>query len=155
MKRFKQFLNESKQVGDLYHFTDVEGALGILDHDTIYASVINDPPAVSTTRDKNFHKMSRIITDRDGRKKQVRGGVNTDVSFVLDGNKLSNKKKIKPFSYLSFSKAYNRSSEKEEQVHGDIDNVKKFIKKIRIHGDITPNEEERIKKHNIEIEKIK
>lgn len=153
MKRFKEFLNESKQVGDLYHFTDVEGALGILDHNTIYASVINEFPSVSTTRDKNFYKTSRTITDRYGRKKQVRGGVNTDVSFVLDGDKLSHKKKIKPFSYLSFSKAYDRASEKEEQVHGDIDNAKNFIKKIRIHGDITPDEEERIKKHNIEIER--
>lgn len=153
MKTFKQFLTESKQVGDIYHYTSIYGAKSILDDNTIYASALNDFPSVSTTRDKNLHKSSRIVVS-DGKKYNIRAGVNTDISFVLDGNKLSQRKKIKPFSYIKGLTKIQipKSAEYEEQVYGDISNVKDFIKKIRIHSDLDNKEIELLKNHNIPIE---
>jgi ribosome-binding factor A len=150
---FKQFreLLESKQVGSLYHYTDIEGAKGILGHNTIYASEINDNPSVSTTRDKNFHKHDFKFPSKSGTKR-MRAGVSTDISFELDGNKLSNNKKISPYSYSKRLKAI-RGSENEEQVSGDIENAKTYIKKIRLHNKVDGETMKHLKSHNIPIEK--
>lgn len=153
MKTYKEFLQEAKQVGELYHYSSIDGANSILDDNTIYASELNDFPSVSTTRNKNLHKSSRSIT-RNGKIFKVRSGINTDVSFVLDGDKLSNNKKVKPFSYMTglHKVSTPNAAEYEEQVAGDIENAKSYIKKIRIHNDISDEDLNELKKHNIPIE---
>lgn len=146
-----QELCESRQRGNLYHYTDTKSAHNILNGNAIYASEFNEPRSISVTRNKNFHKGSSIKTSKGYRK----GGVPTDISFELDGDKISNKKKVKPFNFLGFSgmgKPKYPHDESEEQIHGDLENAKDYIKKIRVHGDIKKEDLENLKKHNIPIE---
>ena len=84
-------LEEGKQVGPLYHYTSADGLKGILSSNRINASeeyyLGNDLYYISFTRNKNFHN------------KGSKFGVKTEYRITLDGNKLSNKYKIKPFAY--------------------------------------------------------
>ena len=72
---------------------------------------------VSFTRDKNFYKQQSYF-------------VSKEMCFVVDGNKLSNNYKIKPFAY-SFAD-YEESEykdEKEEVVDRTINNFNKYVVK--------------------------
>lgn len=151
MLRYKELktICEGKQVGALYHYTDANGARSILNTDTIYASPLNEPESVSTTRDKFFHNRKGTCKRTFG--KLARAGVKCDVSFELDGDKLSNNKKIKPYSYLK-TVSKHIAGESEEQIHGDIENARSFIKKIRIHGFVTPHDMEHFKSTGIPVE---
>lgn len=81
-------IQEAKQVGDLYHFTTAGAAIKILEDGYLLTS--NDPEtglhAISFTRDKNLTKGPTYI----GR---------IDVRLKLDGNRMSNKFKIKPYQF--------------------------------------------------------
>lgn len=148
-KKLKE-LCEATQRGSVYHYTTADNAHEILKGDTLYGSEMNDPPSVSTTRNKDFHKTSYKWKGR-----KMKGGVATDVSLELDGDKISQTKKIKPFSYLGNKKGKTSqypSDESEEQIKGDIPNVKKYVKKIRIHGDVSQDDLNNLKSHNIPIE---
>lgn len=155
MKTYKELLREAKQVGDLYHYTDIDGAKGILNDNAINASEVDDVDGrsgFSTTRDKNFHRTA-VKINRRGKMVAARGGVYTDVSFVLDGNKLSNNKRITPFNYAGTPKIKSRGAESEEIVSNTLGNAKSFIKQIRVHGNISPEDHEELKKHGIPISK--
>ncbi len=84
-------LIEGKQVGIIYHFTNKKGLDGILKSNSIKCSEEtykgNDLYFVSFTRNKNFHK------------KGMSFDVKIEYRISIDGNKLSNKYKIKPFAY--------------------------------------------------------
>lgn len=154
MKTYKELLNlcESKQRGSLYHYTSFENAHDILDGNELNASELNEPRAISTTRNKDFHKGKGSIKTNRG---MMKGGVNTDVSFELDGDKISQHKKIKPFNFLGFSgmnKPKHPHDESEEQIYGDLPNVKNYIKKIRIHSHANPEDVKRLEKHGIPLE---
>ena len=85
-------ITEGKQVGTLYHYTSADGLKGILQSNSIRASkeyyLGNDIYFVSFTRNKNFHKKGSAFD------------VKMDYRITLDGDKLSNKYKIKPFAYI-------------------------------------------------------
>jgi len=85
-------LNEAKQVGLLYHYTSVDGLKNILQSNQLKSSeenyMGNDLNFISFTRNKNF--------DKKGQKFNVK----TDYRITLDGDKLSNRYKIKPFAYI-------------------------------------------------------
>lgn len=87
-----EMVTEAKQVGTLYHFTSAEGLKGILESNHINASeetyLGHELYFVSFTRNKNFHK------------KRYKWGVSTEYRITIDGNKLSNKYRIKPFAYI-------------------------------------------------------
>lgn len=99
---------EGKQVGTLYHYTSLSVANSILEdgfieggtssirgyHDSIRG---DNKFSLSFTRNKNFHKQSRII------------GAELECRFVVDGDSLSNRYKIQPItnvdaSFMSFKK---------------------------------------------------
>lgn len=84
-------LNEGKQVGLLYHYTSADGLKGILSSNRINASEEYYLGVIlyyiSFTRNKNFHN------------KKQKFRVKTNYRITLDGDKLSNKYKITPFSY--------------------------------------------------------
>jgi len=90
--KIQENITESKQVGTLYHYTSAEGLKGILQSNSIKASeeyyLGNDLYFVSFTRNKNFHKKGSAFD------------VKIDYRITLDGDKLSNKYKIKPFAYI-------------------------------------------------------
>lgn len=117
MKSFKEFLNESKQVGSLYHFTSIEGLRNILSNNVL--GVYGRP--VSLTRDKNLHKNSAADS---------LGGVR--FSLEIDGDKLSNRHKIVPYKDTIWLK--RKETESEERVKKPIDNIGNYIKSISIHN---------------------
>jgi hypothetical protein len=87
-------LNESKQVGIIYHYTTFEGGLKILQSNQLKSSDAADSTnakpvfAISFTRDKRFHNNHNVGFDVSsfGQRPQVR--------FTIDGNNLSNRYKI-------------------------------------------------------------
>ena len=111
-------LNEGKQVGVLYHVTSPQRYKQIMDQNTLKGGFVNingkETLGISTTRNKNFKY--------DG---------NT-VQIALDGDKLSNKYKIKPYDY--WERNYNRpnnpqAQDEDEEVilTSSIDNIKDYI----------------------------
>jgi len=137
-------LNEAKQVGTLYHMTSLSNAYKILNDDILKSSLntrnigvdyrydftnhIDDwefnpfggttykkmdelTPFVSFTRDVNVRRMGR------------------DVVFVVDGDMLSNRYKITPYSAFGNKED---GDEREERIDGDVNNFSKYIIKIHI-----------------------
>lgn len=135
MKTFKEFINEGKQVGEIYHFTSLVNAMKILKKDmlrgTIRRTMPTAPYGVSFTRDKNFNlKGTRFI----------RG---TDIRFSVDGDKLSNRYKIHPHAFLgdktdpkSYIYRKNLGDEMEEFLitpNKGINNFSKYINSITLN----------------------
>ncbi len=92
MIKLIDLIAEAKQVGTLYHYTSEPGAAAILKSNRINASVEeyrgNELYYVSFTRNKDFHKRSE------------RFGVKTAVRIAIDGDRLSDRYKVKPFAYI-------------------------------------------------------
>jgi len=140
-------LQEGKQVGPLYHYTSADGLKGIIQSNRINASeenyLGNELYYVSFTRNKNFHNKGQNFN------------VKTDYRITLDGDKLSNRYKIKPFAYIpgwdytdnweydwledepenvarDFFNGTGDYDEQEERIsfkggNGGIDNIKNYI----------------------------
>jgi hypothetical protein len=112
-------LNESKQVGVIYHYTTFENGLKILQSNQLKADHAADSTnakpvySISFTRDKRFHDNHRIgFTDSSfGQTPQVR--------FTVDGNKLSNKYKVQPYSQGGVFSKGRKGFEAEERVISD------------------------------------
>jgi hypothetical protein len=129
-EEIQKILSEGKQIGNLYHFTDVDALLDILKSNKMMAfprSGMGDDRNfyyVSFTRNKNmFLNKPKLYTD-------------IEVALVLDGDMLSNKYKFEPFSSSETSKP-----EYEERIkipatsnNKDIENIKKYLKGIMILG---------------------
>lgn len=138
IQTFEQYwkLNESKQVGIIYHFTNTVRLWHILHSDSLKCSLPNDNAKekdfyISFTRDKNFHKQLRS------------NGTTNNVRIAIDGNKLSNKYKINPFNYYKktyFKDPYDYESEEriKNKVYDEfeIKNLDKYV----ISYDILKNE---------------
>ena len=85
-----EIIKEGKQVGTVYHFTTLNNAIMIVnsDHLKAYRATKNiNSRTLSTSRDKNFSK-------RRGDQLSISGA---DITFVLDGNKLSNTYQVMPY----------------------------------------------------------
>jgi hypothetical protein len=126
----QKVLNEGKQIGNLYHFTDVDALLNILKSNKMMAvprSGIGDDQNfyyISFTRNKNmFLNKPKLYTD-------------IEVALVLDGNMLSNKYKFEPFSSSETSKPEYEERIKIPSTYNntDIENIKKYLKGIIILG---------------------
>jgi len=114
MIKLIDLLNEGKQVGTLYHFTSLSGGENII-KSNILKPINYD--FISLTRDKNLYKTSD----------HIEGGL---VRLTLDGDKLSNNFKIKPYDEDQ-RKIYG-SFESEERIDKPIKNIKDYITKIDI-----------------------
>ena len=107
-------LTEAKQVGVLYHVTDLEGFNGIIDSDTLgkyrdsYTSFTRDPRYTYVSGTEKFFI----------------------VQLVFDGNKLSTRYKITPFAsqdpYVN-----GKRFEAEERIVGQIKDVGKYLLEVR------------------------
>jgi hypothetical protein len=108
---------EAKQVGDRYHFTSLQGLYGILKDGFIKPNSENQ---ISTTRNKNVDMSSFF---------EYSGGQVT-VMLTLDGNKISNKYKVKPFRYdptFWSLPVYQDKFEFEEQIITNGENFPIFL----------------------------
>lgn len=124
-----------------YHFTNVNGLIGIL-KDNIMTShkqtrhILKGKNSVSFTRDKNF------------------GSRSSDISLcriTVDGEKLAQKYKITPYEWgndpdINFTARENQESESEEAIIGDVENIKDYIIAIDIVDKVYNNDDSVIAK---------
>jgi hypothetical protein len=116
MVRFKEFISEAKQVGDLYHYTSYENAPKILKADSLQ---IGKTGHISLTRNKNLHMQSTT------------GLGGTRVRLTIDGDKLSEKYKIRPYKYHSMD--VDAGDESEENIsRRHIDNLRDYVKDVHV-----------------------
>jgi hypothetical protein len=118
MIKLVDILNEGKQVGILYHYTENWLLQQIIESNTLLA------PVSFTRRQSNW----------------VRDFTNGESIIVIDGDKLSNNYKIRPYQDISpFLDNYDdefpsfkggKNEEYEERVDKNITNLNKYIIKI-------------------------
>jgi hypothetical protein len=106
MIKLMDILWESKQVGSLYHFTLLDYLPKILQDKYLKPNWVGEEPGanaqVSTTRKANVDVNNFIGTDDRNMAR-----------LMLDGNKISTKYEIKPYSFSSMGK---NIEEYEEQI---------------------------------------
>ena len=123
-QRIDLHLQEGKQVGTLYHWTDMRGCIGILESDAIWSK--GGPSrggAVSFTRDKDTSFWGDDLMWR----------------FRVDGDKISQRFKIGP--YADTDTGFSRQSgrpEAEEQVvlpkGAQIKPLRRYVIALEWHG---------------------
>jgi len=119
MIKLQDILKEAKQVGIIYHYTTFEAGLKILQSNQLKSGEAADSTkskpvfAISFTRDKRFHDNHVVdfTSSSFGRTPQLR--------FTIDGNKLSNKFKVQPYSQGGVFDKGKKSFEAEERVISD------------------------------------
>ena len=122
--KYLKSIYESKNLNDLYHILDYEKLLFVLNNNVIKSYKAGNG-RISTTRDKMLNSY-------------LGGSPQSIFKLVLDGKKLSEKYKIKPFRY--FSKNGQSFQEYEEQIQSrEIKNVFKYIKKVVLMKQRTKN----------------
>lgn len=106
-------INEAKQVGIIYHYTNYDAAESIVKQNALRSDIggpvgtLDEPYyTISFTRDKHFEKAKRVLTYT---------GNQLDCRFVFDGNKMSNKYSFNPYAQPGFEK-YKKSFEAEERI---------------------------------------
>lgn len=112
-------ITEGKQVGTIYHVCSISATLYNLSNNVITPGsesnyIKGKGSGVSFTRDKSY------IVDTVDRKPFL-------FQFVLDGDSLSNSKKIEPYSAPDYD-----GSEKEEMVFGEIKNLKSYLLGVNV-----------------------
>lgn len=139
-EHYNQLLSEGKQVGELYHFTNLNSAISIVKNDKLKADRLNSDKldkilkpetrsTISFTRDRNF--LNRRVSKGDY--PQI-GGFN--VIFVVDGDMLANNYRTMPYDDR-ISLTHSIGDEMEQIFYGTriekdrgIKNFKKYVKKI-------------------------
>jgi len=136
MKGFKDYIKERKQVGKLYHFTDLKKVYRILKDNELKqnttSAYTNLASGVSFTRNKNFQKTNKYF-----------GWYDMAVNIIIDGDKLSDKYKISQFhdnqTYITLDPSELRMfkgrdvDEAEERTTKPIKQLNKYITGIEIN----------------------
>ena len=135
-------LDEAKQVGILYHWTSLKNLEDIIKTNIIrptYSEFDDEDNGVSLTRSKNKHQFG--IAEA------------ADCVIVLDGDKLSNNYKIKPYNDTETAQYddFGIFDEMEERLLGAIKNLNKYIVKIILYKS-DPKIESLLKEKNIPYE---
>lgn len=134
-------INESKQVGTLYHMTSLTAAVSILKDDMLKSNITSRNIGVdfrysnfedwefSPWGGERYKKMDELTPfvcfTRDVRVRRME----RDVVFVVNGDMLSHRYKITPYSVFDNKEEGN---EKEERIYADIKNFSKYIIKMYI-----------------------
>jgi len=126
MKLFKDYITERKQVGTLYHYSSFIGGLAIIKENWLAPGGNTFMPlesdSISFTRNKNFH-----ITNKDDFH-----DINLVIRFKINGDKLTDKYKVKPYSDTSWVQN-PKEKESEEVVKGSIKPFLKYVTNIDIN----------------------
>jgi hypothetical protein len=120
MIKLLDILKEAKQVGILYHFTDIDGLLGILKTNELWASDTN-ANHVSLTRDKQGWHV---------------GTLDNAFRISLDGNKISNKYKIRPYSWWGNDRGIGNTESEEAVLTDKITNIRDYIIDINANKEL-------------------
>lgn len=124
-------LLEAKQVGTVYHFTSLSNIFYILEENILRPGIEFGSYYISLTRDSRFTQTTTY-------------GEDFSICLVLDGDKLSSKYKIEPFSYFYHDARYRNipvpdasirhtpDYESEERLYSNmgITNLRSYIKEI-------------------------
>lgn len=129
----KTIVLESKQVGDLYHFTPLKNLKDILLTRYLYP---NDENQISTSIRANMS--TRDFEDME---------TNSIARIMLDGNKISNKYKIRPFAYGANEDDPEDLGEEQIVVNGKKFPFIPYLKRI----DIFLNKKEKVNDKIIEL----
>lgn len=113
LKKYLTYINENKSSDTLYHLVDIQKIFYILKNNILKSYYFSN---ISTTRDKMLNGY-------------VGDSPTTLFKLELDGKKLSQKYKIKPFSYKSKTNIYFDESEEQIQTN-KISDVFKYVNKI-------------------------
>jgi hypothetical protein len=126
MKPFKEFITEAKQVGIIYHYTYIENLVAITDTQTLRPMEYD---GISFTRNKNLHRTAD-------------GSIGEEARFIIDGNKLSNDYKVRPFNYFNDNRIPGENDTKyfhnpdtdeaEEVVKEPIKELSRYVLKLEI-----------------------
>lgn len=142
----RAYLNEGKQVGELYHWTTFIGVYMILKDNRIKsanrsvrddATTINydDKYGVSFTRDKFFHGWKNRHYPMEA-------------CIVIDGDKLSNNYKLFPYNDFfdgEYKPKKKQADEMETRTNKEVNNVIRYIKRIELyHNDGGASEKEQL-----------
>jgi hypothetical protein len=122
MIKLLDILKEAKQVGILYHFTDIDGLLGILETNELWSSETN-ANHVSLTRDKQGWHV---------------GTLDNAFRISLDGNKISNKYKIRPYSWDGdgIDRGTGNTESEEAVLTDKITNIRDYIVDINANKEL-------------------
>lgn len=122
------FLNESKNVGILYHFTALDNTIKIFEENCL-------KPHMETTKTKYFYCCS-LTRDKNlnkgGNPKEFNSRINA-IKITLNGSKISEHYKIIPYNWVYQHRGgYTRKpfTESEEIVITDETGIKNIIKYI-------------------------
>jgi len=122
MIKIKDLIGEAKQIGNLYHFTTVDGFVGITETNIIRGSKVDNEKAYLLRHTKyddlqggmdkgklnNYYKdlakkyssLSYVSFTRDKNfNRMLRSNAGVKIRITFDGNKLSNKYPIDPYQY--------------------------------------------------------
>jgi hypothetical protein len=119
MIKLKDILKEAKQVGIIYHYTTFEAGLKILKSNQLKSGEAADSTkskpvfAISFTRDKRFHDNHNVGFEESS------FGHTPQLRFTIDGDKLSNKFKVGPYSQQGVFDKGKKGFEAEERVISD------------------------------------
>jgi len=119
-------LFEEKQVGTLYHFTDLYKCIQIFSVNYLKRSPLFH--YISFTRSRLFSNFARQMFNPN----------DLTVCIEIDGNKLSQKYKVEPYNYFSTQNYYDNSKlpewdEMEERIKTEkIEGLAKYVKRIYI-----------------------
>lgn len=125
-------IEEAKNVGDIYHFTDIKGLSGIIDSEYILKSgrpsdLYNETEPgrdyISFTRNKNMHRTSWIA--------------NKTVRIKVDGSGMSNQYKFEPYAdtVRNWGRSENPETDQSEERVKDTGkgvDIKNHIKVVEI-----------------------
>jgi hypothetical protein len=148
----ESILDESKQLGTVYHFTNFKGLNNILASNTFkgsYANVDKDDLDFKSfgmdakkLKDKGIYSLYFFSTTRDKllyiKDPKIKGSV---VRIVLDGDKLTNKYKVSPYYFYHDemidepNPKYDQDESEERIILGtktEIPNASNYIKEIHI-----------------------
>lgn len=145
MKKFYDYITESKQVGLLYHWTTFASLYMILNENYLKGGkpVRDDVSTfkgdifygVSFTRDKKFHGWKNRHYPME-------------VCIVFDGDKLSNNYKLFPYNdFFDGKQKPNKkvSDEMETRTNRNIENVTRYIERVELyHNDGGASEKEQL-----------
>lgn len=149
MKTLLEILTEGKQVGTIYHYTSLKNCTSILKSNQMLSKQIhlywlqfknrqhqdgNRYDVISFTRDKNFHKApyGRTI------------GADVECRLTIDGDSLSNRYKLTPYSEPGFTRKRPQEYESEVRIQSlspfTINNIIKYVKSVEILQDAIQND---------------